>query len=135
MAFEEDPSVFFDDFARRVTTSGVDVLRGGILDQPQRIITEDGEVVVTDYTLLVRTNEFGGVKLGEIIVVDGVVYRVRHEPMKHIDGVFSTLRLMRSSGILPDWAAGIVAIDDGTTVDGDDQIHPGGYLEWASEVL
>lgn len=133
--FEEDTSIFFDDFARRVTTSGVDVLKGGILDQPQEIITENGDAVVTDYCLLVRTSEFGGVKLGEIVVVDGVVYRVRREPMKKVDGMFSSIRMMRSSGILPDWANGIVAIDDGTTIDSDDQVHPGGYLEWAAEVL
>lgn len=127
--FEEDTSIFFDDFARRVTTSGVDVLKGGILDQPQEIITENGDAVVTDYSLLVRTSEFGNIKLGEVMVVDGVAYRVRREPMQQVDGVFSSIRLMRSSGVLPAWAVGVITIAGDTSIDDNDQIHPGGYLD------
>ena len=97
--FQEDPTVFFDDFALPVTGRGVFVERGGILDQPQEFVGDDGDVMVTDHTLLVRTADFGGIRTGDVVDVDGIRYRARRDARAMADGVFAQISLLRMKGI------------------------------------
>lgn len=110
--FEEDPTVFFDDFALPVTGRGVFVERGGILDQPQEFVGDDGDVMVTDYMLLVRASDFGSIRVGDIVDVDGIRYRARRDARAMADGVFAQVELMRLRGI--SYAAG-AQVDAGGT--------------------
>lgn len=92
---EEDPTIFFDDFALPVMAQGVFVEKGGILDEPQEYITEDGDVMVSDYTLLVLAAQFGQLRLGDVVMVDGIRYRVRRDARKRVDGLHAEVPLMR----------------------------------------
>lgn len=85
----EDPSVFLNDFGVTCTAGAVTGL--GILDMPGQVIA-DGMVLNTDYSLLVRTADFGGLLYGDSITVNGAAYTVR-EARKLDDGVFSELLL------------------------------------------
>lgn len=127
MAFIEDTAIFFDDFALPVTARGVSFERGGILSQPQEFITEDGEVMVTDFALLVRTVDLGGLRMGERVTVDGVRYRVRRDARKRVDGAFSEVLLMRLGGEVA--GDGLQLLDSDSALDGDDLIYPGGELD------
>jgi hypothetical protein len=91
MALSENLSAFLDDFGVSVTagaTTGV-----GILDQPGQEIL-GGMVVVTDYTLTVRSADFGGLLFGDGVTVDGISYQVR-EGRKVDDGAFTELLLIK----------------------------------------
>jgi hypothetical protein len=96
---EEDPTIFFDDFALPVTGRGVSVERGGILDLPQEFVGEDGDVMVTDYMLLVRASDFGAIRMGDVMDVDGIRYRARRDARLMVDGVFAQIGLMRLKGV------------------------------------
>jgi hypothetical protein len=85
----EDLSVFLNDFGVTCTAGAVTGL--GILDMPGQVIA-DGMVITTDYSLLVRTADFGGLLYGDSITVNGTAYTVR-EARKLDDGVFSELLL------------------------------------------
>lgn len=65
----------------------------GILDMPTQVIA-DGMVLTTEYKLTVRTDQFGGLKYGDAVTVDGLSYAVR-EPMLIDDGLFTELLLTR----------------------------------------
>jgi hypothetical protein len=91
MALSEDLSVFLDDFGVSCTAGAVSAF--GILDMPSQIISGD-MVLTTDYTLMVRTADFGGLLYGDGITVDGVNYQVR-EVRKLDDGAFSEIALQR----------------------------------------
>lgn len=123
--FDEDLDIFFDDFALPVTARGVLYAKGGILDQPQEFITEDGEVMASDTSLLVRTDQLGGLRIGEPIEVDGVRYRVRRDAQKRVDGVFSEVLLLRLGGEIP--GPGLTPVGTGNVQSGD-VIYPGGEL-------
>jgi hypothetical protein len=92
MALTEDLAVFLNDFGVSVTagsTTGI-----GLLDQPgQKIL--GGMVVVTDYSLTVRTSEFGDLQFNDAITVAGVSYQVR-EARKLEDGAFTELLLIKA---------------------------------------
>lgn len=61
----------------------------GIFDAPSDLLHGE-DIVSTDYTLLVKTSEFGGVKYGDGITVDGVPFTVRY--IKQIDdGLLATI--------------------------------------------
>jgi hypothetical protein len=92
MALTEDLAVFLNDFGVSVTagsTTGV-----GLLDQPGQEIL-GGMVVVTDYSLTVRTSEFGGLQFNDAITVAGVSYQVR-DARKLDDGAFTELLLIKA---------------------------------------
>ena len=74
MSLSEDLSVFLGDFGVSVTAGAVSGL--GILDMPTEIVA-GGQILSTDYTLLCRADEFGGLLYGAAITVDGVNYSVR----------------------------------------------------------
>ena len=59
-----------------------------------------GEVTVIDYLLEVLTAEFGNLSYGDLITVDGVAYKVEHQPMRFDDGTFSRVPLMKTTAEL-----------------------------------
>lgn len=95
MPFQEDTDIFMDDFALPVTARGISVSKGGILSQPQEFLSETGEVVVTDYNLTVVASDFGMLRLGDVVDVNGVRYRVRQDARLLSDGMFAQVPLMK----------------------------------------
>ena len=91
MAFINDLDVFLADFGVEVT-NGV-VTGTGILDMPSEMIA-DGVVLTTDYKLMVKTSDFGGLLYGDGLTVNGVNYTVR-SAMLIDDGSFTELNLMK----------------------------------------
>lgn len=124
--FEEDLTVFFDDFALPVTWQGVFVERGGILDEPQEYVGEDGEVMLTDYKLMVRAAEFGRIRMGAIVDVADVRYRARADARLTGDGAIATVPLMRLRGIQ---YGGVRLIDAGDVVQTETVVEEGGVRE------
>jgi hypothetical protein len=88
----EDLNLFLDDFGVAVTAGAITAK--GILDMPGQVIA-DGMVITTDYSLLVRTADFGGLLYGDIITVNGTAYTVR-EARRLDDGAFSEVLLQAS---------------------------------------
>lgn len=128
MAFAEDLSVFMEDFALPVVVQGVTYPKGGIWSEPVEYVTEQGEVAVSDYALTVRTDELGHLRLGAVVDVDGVRYRVRRDARKRVDGAFSEVLLLRMGGGLPPGHAGAVPIGSDTSMDDNDLVTPGGTV-------
>jgi hypothetical protein len=92
MALSEDLSAFLNDFGVSVTagsTTGI-----GLLDMPGMEVL-GGMVVVTDYSLTVRTSEFGSLQFNDAITVAGVSYQVR-EGRQLDDGAFTELLLIKA---------------------------------------
>lgn len=87
----ENLNVFFDAFASSVTAGSVTAK--GILDAPTNMIG-DGMVLTNDYSLTVKTADFGGLLYGDAITVDGVAYQVR-ETRQIDDGKLSEILLMK----------------------------------------
>lgn len=88
----EDLDLFLEDFGVTCTSGAVTAL--GILDMPSQVVA-DGMVLTTDYKLTVRTADFGGLKYGDTINVDGSSYQVR-EAMRIDDGAFTDLMLTKT---------------------------------------
>lgn len=65
----------------------------GILDMPTQVVA-DGMVLTTEYKLTVRTDQFGGLRYGDAVTVDGLSYEVR-EPLLIDDGLLTELLLTR----------------------------------------
>jgi len=91
MALSENLSVFLNDFGVTVTSGAISGV--GVLDMPGQVLA-GGMVLSTDYTLTVRTADFGGLFYGDGITVDGVNYQVR-EARKLDDGAFTELMLTK----------------------------------------
>ena len=87
----EDHSLFLADFGVSCTAGAITAL--GILDMPSQIISGD-MVLSTDYTLTARFADFGGLRFGDAISVDGVAYQVR-ETRKLDDGSFVEIGLQK----------------------------------------
>ena len=80
------------DFGSSVTAGAVVGL--GIMDRQSQVLMGD-EVVSVEYALTVETAKFGQLGYGSQVVVDGVIYRLQHEPLRQADGRFSVLVLER----------------------------------------
>lgn len=106
--FTEDLTFFFNDFG--VTCTAGAVTAKGILDMPSQIVA-NGMVLTTDYRLAVRTSDFGSLRFGDFITVNGTMYSVR-ETMMIDDGAISEIFLQ-----LVDTVASAV-FDVGVFVDG-----------------
>ena len=91
MALSEDLTVFLEDFGVSCTAGAISAL--GILDMPSQIISGD-MVLSTDYSLTVRTADFGGLLYGDGITVGGINYQVR-EVRRLDDGAFCEIALQR----------------------------------------
>lgn len=79
-------------FGKPVTAGAVSGY--GILDMPTQVVA-DGMVLTTDYKLTVRTDQFGSLKYGDAVTVDGASYVVR-EPMLIDDGLLTEVLLTKS---------------------------------------
>jgi hypothetical protein len=78
MFITDDLDVFFE-FGAVSVTNGV-VTGKGLLDMPSEVIV-DGAVITTDYTLTVKSSDFGGLLYGDSLTVDGVNYSVNRVMM------------------------------------------------------
>ena len=92
MALSEDLAVFLNDFGVSVTAGSITGI--GLLDMPGMEVL-GGMVVVTDYSLTVRTSEFGDLQFNDAITVAGVSYQVR-EARQLDDGAFTELLLIKA---------------------------------------
>jgi hypothetical protein len=66
----------------------------GFLAQNSELIL-GGEITIIDYLLTVPTEVFGGLGYGDLISVDGVEFKVEHQPMRFDDGTFSRVPLVK----------------------------------------
>jgi hypothetical protein len=90
---EEVPAdLLLQDFGLSATAGAVSGI--GILDRNSEIIL-GGQVVMVDYMLTCRTDQFGALQYGSGIIVGGVSYTVRHEPLKLADGLYCSIPLER----------------------------------------
>ena len=98
---DEDLSVFFDEhFGSSVSALGRTEEYGGILDSPQEYVGPDGQVMVTDYELFVRTDFFGDLREGDVVDVDGERYRVRRDARRRDDGATSVVALQKVRNVV-----------------------------------
>lgn len=92
MALTEDLTVFLQDFGVSCTSGATTAL--GILDMPGQVLAE-GMVISTDYTLTARAADFGALKYGDAITVDGAAYTVRDSRLID-DGRFCEVSLSKT---------------------------------------
>lgn len=93
MSFAADLDLMLGQPFGKVVVAGA-VSGYGILDMPTQVIA-DGMVLTTEYKLTVRTDQFGSLKYGDAVTVDGAAYVVR-EPMMLEDGLLTELILTKS---------------------------------------
>lgn len=74
-----------------VSVSSGAVVGNGILEQPQQLIQE-GMVITTDWTVLCRADQFGGLLYGDPLSANGINFIVR-EARVLTDGVLCELSL------------------------------------------
>ena len=87
----ENLDVFLADFGVSVTAGAITGV--GLFDMPTQIIA-DGMVLTSDYTLTAKTSDFGGLRYGDAITVDGTAYQVR-EVRRLDDGKFCEIGLSK----------------------------------------
>ena len=92
MAFTEDLDIFFEDFQDTVVHSSSTYK--GILEQPDEIVA-DGVVMSTDYQLIAKTTDLGGINFNETLTVNGTGYTVR-SVRKIDDGALCILSLTKT---------------------------------------
>lgn len=92
MAFLDDDLDDFldDDLAVPIESAGI---FGKAIPDRESIIDIDGEIVAVNNMPIVRTDLFGLLKIGDQVVLDGLLYEVIHDPMKFDDGVFCRIPL------------------------------------------
>ena len=64
----------------------------GMFDRKSEIVLDE-QVLSLENALTVKTSELGNLAYGDQLTVDGAAYKVRHEPMRMADGLFSTVLL------------------------------------------
>jgi len=87
----ENLDVFLADFGVSVTAGAIAGV--GLFDMPTQVIA-DGMVLTSDYTLTAKTSDFGGLRYGDAITVDGTAYQVR-EVRRLDDGKFCEIGLSK----------------------------------------
>jgi hypothetical protein len=92
MAVSDDASFYLADFGVPVTAGASSGL--GILDQNSEMLLGDS-VVSVDFALTCEVATFGGLQYGSNVIVGGVNYQVRHEPMRQDDGTFCVVPLAK----------------------------------------
>lgn len=91
MALEQiPPDLLLADFGVSATAGAVSGI--GHLDVNSELIL-NGQVVMIDYALTCRTDLFGSLTFGSSMTVNGVGYKVIHEPLRIADGVFCVVPL------------------------------------------
>lgn len=138
MAISEDLTVFLDDFGVSCTAGAISAL--GILDMPTQVLAGD-MVLSSDYTLICRAADFGGLLYGDGITVDGVNYQVR-EVRKLDDGKFVEIGLLKLAPDVPapgsnpaDYSLGLDDLSDVDLVDpqpGESLVYDG--TKWTDTV-
>jgi len=96
--FFEDLDLFFQDFG--VPCSSGTITGVGILDMPTQVISGD-MVLSTEYSLTVKTSQFGTLGYNDQITVAGNMYQVR-DLMLLDDGAMARLsltKLLMSDGV------------------------------------
>lgn len=88
----EDLTLFLADFGVSCTAGAVTA--NGILDMPSQVVA-DGMVLTTDYKLTCLASDFGSLKYGDSITVDGAAYTVR-ETLFIDDGKICEVMLQKS---------------------------------------
>ena len=79
------------DTSVEVVAGSPEITGRGILDLPQQIV-QDGYVITTEWTVLVKAAEFGGLIYGDAIRCDGINFFVRESRVMG-DGVIAQLLL------------------------------------------
>lgn len=90
MLTEVDPDLLLQDFGSSVIAGAVSGL--GILDRKSEILLND-RVITVEYSVIVRTDQFGDLQYGGTVTVAGEAYEVMHEPIRIADGLYSVLIL------------------------------------------
>ena len=67
----------------------------GMFDEKSELVLDE-QVVSVENALTVKTSELGHLRYGDSITVDGIPYRVRHEPMRMADGLLCMISLERA---------------------------------------
>lgn len=99
MALVENLDTFLDAFGVTVTVSARSPGKG-LLDMPGAILA-DGTVLSTEYSVTIKTDEFGDLKYGDALTISGAVpasangsFTVRHA-LTLDDGAFTALVLSK----------------------------------------
>ena len=93
MALQQiDDDLLLADFGVSVAAGAISGI--GILDQNSELILQ-GQVVMVDYALTCRTEQFGSLQYGNLITVGDLSYKVVHEPLRFADGAFCVVPLER----------------------------------------
>ena len=66
----------------------------GFLKQNSEMLLGD-QILSIEYALTVLTSAFGALTYGDYIIVDGVSYSIKHQPMRLDDGEFCVVPLSR----------------------------------------
>jgi hypothetical protein len=90
MALDDLDDYFDPDESVIVVANGI--TSKGLREEETQIVI-NGEIQVVDDLLIVRTDLFGGLKIGDVAMVDDVMCRVKYDPMKFDDGKFCRLPL------------------------------------------
>lgn len=91
----EDLSVFFDQAVFAVPAVWNGQTSAVMLDSP----TEDilgGRGQSNEYSIVLPTSVFAGIKRGDFVLVDGVEYTVRESPNLLTDGKIKSVKLARN---------------------------------------
>jgi len=88
MLEQVDQDLLLQDFGLGVTAGAVSGL--GILDRHSDVIL-DGQIVTVNYSLIVRTDQFGDLEYADEITVGDDSYKVEHEPLRIADGMYSVV--------------------------------------------
>lgn len=91
MVVRDDLDLVLQDFGVPVAAAGSTGI--GILDHNSELLI-DGQAVVADYVLTCRTDQFGALRYGDPITVDGAAYKVEHAPIRHYDGLLCGIPLI-----------------------------------------
>ena len=94
MAFTEDPSAFLDPNGFGVPVTAGAVSGVGILDIKVEMVI-NGEFQTKDYVLIALTSEFGHLRYGDLVVIDGENYKAELQPQPFDDETFCRVPLVK----------------------------------------
>lgn len=106
----EDLDIFLDDFGIDVEAGAITGL--GILDMPDRPVLDE-DVLSTSYAVTCRSDQFGFLRYGDLMTIDGTVYRVQENHLI-TDGKFCKIELEQVAEADP-----VTVILDGDFITGD----------------
>lgn len=96
--FASDAAAFLEDDGQAVSwtpSAGGPALQGLMLfDHPDAEL-HSGQVISREYEATFETAAWPGLKRDEVLAIAGSSYRLRTDPQRVADGVFSTVRLTK----------------------------------------